>query len=134
MPKLRSTSASPRKRHGRPADGPSFSYIQEIAYMRSVLARFDLQSAITSINIAIICNRSANLNTGAVGKPVRQLIDRMVDADYLIELEPQPHLYGQARRFQKGRISLEEFKTTFAQEIAEYERTRNQPRVCQYSV
>lgn len=133
MPKLRPASAPPRKRNGKPAAGPSFTYVQEIAYMRSVLARFELQSVITSISIATICNRSSNLNTGAVGETVRQLIDRMVDADYLIELEPQPHLYGKARRFKQGCITLEEFKATFAQEIAEYERTRNQARVYQYS-
>jgi hypothetical protein len=64
---------------------------------------------------------------------VRQLIDRMVACGYLLELEPQPHLYGQARRFRKGRVDLDEFKSQFAREIAEYERIRNADRVFQYA-
>jgi hypothetical protein len=123
----------PRQRKKDVTDGPAFSEVQQIALMRSIIARFDLTSTLNSISIATICNRSSNPSTGGVGKPVRQLVDRMVACGYLRELEPQPHLYGQARRFEQGRVDLDEFKSQFAREIAEYERIRNADRVFQYA-
>lgn len=117
------------------SDGPKFSECQQIALMRSIIARFDLPiSTISAVAIATICNRSANPSTGAVGKPVRELIDRMLELEFLVEVPVQAHLYGNARWFKKGCVDLEEFKQSFAVEIAEYERSRHQERVFQHAV
>lgn len=65
---------------------------------------------------------------------MRNLIDRMIELDFLVEVPPQPHLYGSARRFRKGAgADLETFKAAFKEEIAAYERIRNQERVFQHT-
>jgi hypothetical protein len=115
----------------KPLPQTPFTELEQIAFMRSIIARFDLQQTLDTASISVICNRIANPITGAVGKPVTKLIDRMLANCYLVELPTNKALHGEMRRFVKGDIELEDFKNTFREEISEYEQTRNRIRVWQ---
>lgn len=121
------------RRQRDPRDDRAMPEIYQIAMMRAIIARFELQRVITPCTIATICGRHSNPNTGTASKSVQRLIQRMIDAGYLVEVPCNSAVWGSMKRYQQGAIDLEYFKQTNAEALANYDASRNRFKLFQYS-